>query len=265
MGEPHLNRAYLEMARQLLAAGAVVAYGGDHREKGFTQQLFELVRTYDQPDQKVDERTENYLAWPMHLNLSDDRRVDLLDVAILKELPLPQEVADEFGIDPTQFLPPNSTQNRYVWTRCLTDMRERMNKDIHARVLLGGRMTGYKGAYPGIIQEAHLTLRDGKPTYLLGGFGGAARAAIDALLGETPESLTAEYQRKDVEYANMMDFYNQRHPDASVDYEALAADFQTAGITGLNNGLDEDENRRLFQTQDVDEMVALVLRGLSRV
>jgi hypothetical protein len=84
-------------------------------------------------------------------------------------------------------------------------------------------------------------------------------------LGGKPESLTSDFQRKDAEYAAMTDFYNQRHPDSPIDYAALVADFETAGIAGLNNGLEEDENRRLFETNDIDEMVALVLRGLARV
>jgi len=53
-------------------------------------------------------------------------------------------------------------------------------------------------------------------------------------------------------------------PDAPIDYDALCAQFAQAVISGLRNGLDEKENRILFETDDVDEMIALVLKGLSR-
>jgi len=49
-----------------------------------------------------------------------------------------------------------------VWARCLTAMREKMNTDINARVLLGGRLEGFMGRYPGLAEEALLAKRSGK-------------------------------------------------------------------------------------------------------
>ena len=40
---------------------------------------------------------------------------------------------------------------------------------------------------------------------------------------------------------------------------------ESAGIPGLHNGLSEADNHKLFETDDIDEMVALVLRGLKEV
>lgn len=55
-------------------------------------------------------------------------------------------------------------------------------------------------------------------------------------------------------------------PDA-VDCPGLAAFFRARGGKALSdhNGLSEAENRRLFVTPHVIEMVSLVLCGLSRV
>jgi len=52
-------------------------------------------------------------------------------------------------------------------------MREQLLVRTQARIMLGGRTTGYKGKYPGLVEEALLTLQAGKPLYLMGGFGGA--------------------------------------------------------------------------------------------
>lgn len=41
------------------------------------------------------------------------------------------------------------------------------------RICLGGRVEGYQGGQPGVIEEARLALQQGKPLYMLGGFGGA--------------------------------------------------------------------------------------------
>jgi hypothetical protein len=264
-----LDLAYVEMARHLLAQGARLAYGGDHRERGFTQILFDLVRNYDQPGQDVSDRTVNYLAWPLHLNLSTERRVELLDVARLEELPLPDDVRQGLTVDDGVFLPPTTTEARYVWTRSLTAMRERMNAEIDARVILGGQSGKFLGRYPGIAEEALIALRSGKPIYLLGGFGGCAADLIEALGGGNPRRLTTEYQTEQSpqaeSYAALCSYYNRRHPDEPIDYPALCAAFNNAGISGLNNGLDEPANRRLFETDDLDVMVALVLKGLTNL
>jgi len=214
----------------------------------------------------VSDRTRNYLAWPLHLKLDDEKRVALRDVAQLIEIPMDSDLQQEFELDPRVFLPPATTENRYVWTRCLTRMRERMRNEIDARIVVGGQTGKFLGRYPGIAEEALLGL--GSPLYLLGGFGGCTRDLIDALGGGRPERLTRDYQcersthHKD--YAPLDEEYNRRHPDAPIDYDALCAQFAQAVISGLRNGLDEKENRILFETDDVDEMIALVLKGLSR-
>jgi hypothetical protein len=63
------------------------------------------------------------------------------------------------------------------------------------------------------------------------------------------------------------ELYNaQRSQTAeAVDYIKLTADFEAAGIRGLNNGLANWENERLFTSTHLPEMIALVLRGLSRL
>ncbi len=58
----------------------------------------------------------------------------------------------------------------------------------------------------------------------------------------------------------------RQHPGVEpIDYASLVAAFRTHGVAGLatNNGLTEDENRRLFTTPHVMEMIYLILRGLK--
>ena len=63
----------------------------------------------------------------------------------------------------------------------LDAMREAMENDVSARIVMGGAVIGYGGSKPGILQETLLALQKGHPVYLLGGFGGAARDAAIAL------------------------------------------------------------------------------------
>ena len=59
------------------------------------------------------------------------------------------------------------------------------------RICLGGKTTGYKGRYAGVMEEAMLALCYRKPLYLLGGFGGATRKL------ERHQDFWFKYQIKD--------------------------------------------------------------------
>lgn len=260
LSHTHLDRAFVEIARQLVAGGASLAYGGDHRVAGFSQTLLDLVRTYEPPDTPNAERIRNYLAWPLYLSLGAEDREALKAVAQIIEVPPP----DDLGIDARTFIAPDTAAGRRVWSRCLTAMRRRMNAETDARIFLGGRVTGFKGKYPGLVEEAHLAIAADKPVYLLGGFGGCTAALIEAIRGATPPGLTVEHHRQsDPVYAEMLDTQSLA-PDTPVDYQAIANDFHRAGVRGLNNGLSDDDNAQLFQTDDIDEMVALVVKGLAQ-
>ena len=58
------------------------------------------------------------------------------------------------------------------WAKGLTAMRSVMRDDFRARIVLGGRVEGYKGTMPGIAEEIRISLEAGQPVFVLGGFGG---------------------------------------------------------------------------------------------
>jgi hypothetical protein len=130
--------------------------------------------------------------------------------------------------------------------------------------VLGGQLSGYKGKMPGLAEEVYLAMRERKPVFLLGGFGGCAHAIIEALCGGTPRELTTEYRRSLPGYADMAACYRQPLPEGEVGPDFDLVDFfQRAGLAGLRNGLDEKENRRLFETVYADEMGLLLLKGIE--
>ena len=157
---------------------------------------------------------------------------------------------------------------------------------IDARILLGGPLSGYAGRYPGLVEEACFALKANLPTYLIGAFGGCTRAIIDAVEGRKPESITFDGQvRLDQEYRTqnpgkakspyeqrVMDFNNRavRHGLELIDYDILQSVFEAAGADNLralsaSNGLSPEENRRLFETPHISEMIYLVLKGLRSI
>lgn len=276
LGKMHVEHAFWEITRQLLALGANVAYGGDHRVGGYTQRLFDVVRTYTRDEVDPKTRIYNYLAWPIHRSLSHADRNNVTDVCTLVDCPLPGDLANDpvvLALKPTDRVPPDPAANRRIWVRCLTAMREQMNAEIDARILLGGRYGGivdgkldrFLGKYAGLVEEGHLAIARGKPTYLLSGFGGCTAVIVEALQGAAPAPLTLEYHTTaDPVYKELVQTHSLA-PDAPIDYERLRSEFGSTGIGGLKNGLDEEDNRRLLATDEVDEAVAVVIAGLEQI
>ncbi len=266
-GPAHLRDAAAEFARFLLAAGATLAYGGDLRQGGFTEVLFELLTAYRAISGEAVDAIQSYLAWPIHLDLDDTQRARLKNTARFHPIPPPANLGiDAASVTSAKQVPPTTPENRVAWACSLTAMREKMNAEIHARLLLGGQARGL-GKYPGLAEEAQLALRARKPVYLIGAFGGCAAAVIEALRGNKPAALTLDYQAAEVVPREAIDLYNsQVSPGGEpIDYPALTAEFERVGVAGLNNGLDAAENERLFTTLHLPEMIALVLRGLGRL
>jgi hypothetical protein len=150
-------------------------------------------------------------------------------------------------------------------------MRQRMTNDCAARIVMGGKMEGYSGIFPGIIEEAWRSLQEKKPLYLLGGFGGAARALCDLVLGK---------ERNIKQDEARINFYTQAStlfplPVSTVfpgrnsppTLEEMGEDFHTLGKTkdlgtAFDNGLNDAENRILMTSIDARTLGRLLLKGL---
>ena len=258
----------LEIARHCLAQGATLVYGGDLRPGGFTENLLDLVRYHNDALQKQFTPVRNFLAWPLHQKLDANWAANHKDALKIIKVDAPEDLkATALFPDATGG---NETLTGYVWARCLSAMRENLVQQTQARVMLGGRSIGYKGKYPGLAEEALLTLQVGKPLFLLGGFGGAAYAVIQSLQGQTPEALTEAFQCRNEAYKNLITEFNQQIQSQSldiepIDYPQLNKAFAGIGINGLNNGLSTEDNRRLFETRNLQEAISLILAGLTQI
>ena len=261
MGLVHLEDAMVECARHLLAQGASLVYGGDLRPGGFTTILFELVRSHNRAGAK--ERIHNYLAWPIGLRIDPGIWHEYMDEIRDYRVSPPADL----GVDPKVYVGPDRMPGRYLWSRSLTDMRTEMNGKTAARVLLGGQVYGFKGKYPGILEEALLGLRAKKPVYLIGGFGGCAAAIVEALRGGVPSAFTGAFQSTDPLFADLAARYQtdaQEGKGSPIDYAGELKYLQSVGIAGLNNGLTSVENEALAASRNLPEVVYLLLKGLSQ-
>ena len=240
LGELHLKNALADLAIFMLAEGTDLAYGGDLRQYGFTQLLFQLARRYARGDEGDAARIVNYLAWPVHIripfeNLEETTR-ELSGAGRLALLGIDGSSMSMESRRTATTTDPTDDQ----WCEGLTAMRRVMREHTRLRILLGGRVEGYKGVMPGIAEEALLSLSSGQALFLVGSFGGCTHD-IAATLG-----LVDPYPRSCPAWAG-------RHQ------------FERFGPADLNNGLTLEENRYLADAPYFDQAMVLLLRGLYRL
>ena len=227
-----------EIALNVLSSGRSLVYGGDLRGHGFTELLAELVGRYrGHPRHSGTIEVTNFLAWPVHIRMTPDELVSFSEahdrVARLVILAMD---GTHLAMEQRLKLPRHEPQEE-EWAGGLTAMRNVVRKDVQARIVLGGRIEGYKGEIPGIAEETYLSLEIGQPVFLLGGFGGCARDIAETLgLAERLPCSRGEWAGRER--------------------------FRRFSSEDLNNGLSREENATLARTSHILEAVALVSRGL---
>lgn len=260
--EALLRDITIELSRHILVSGGKLIYGGDLRKQGFTELFADLSCQYGQHE-KTDRDTKyftNYFAWPIYLNLTKTHESDFEHsrVSVVK-VDAPVECPPNLIND---FIAPTTLENSFLWAKSLTKMREQMEGCVDARILLGGRTHGFKGKYAGILEEFIISQTKEHPIYLLGGFGSASKAIADIIEGKS-ENYLFEQTKYDSSYTDFLNYYNEKGNNDIIDYTKVYKEIQGNGIAGLRNGLTDDENRLLFHSTNVLEIVALILKGLN--
>lgn len=237
----HLQNAMAEIALHLLSSGRSLAYGGDLRPHGFTKLLFELITRYqDHPHHNGRITVTDYLAWPVHIKMTSKDLANFFaghqDSA---DLILLSQNGDRLARE-ERFKLPAHEPGKDEWTEGLTTMRTVMRKETQVRIVLGGKVKGYKGRMPGIAEETLLSLQARQPVFLLGGFGGCARdiAETVGLVGRWAGSRPAWKGR---------------------------SCFEGYSPSSLNNGLSDEDNAILARTPHIQQAVLLVSRGLHQI
>ena len=241
LSDGHFRDAMAEIALHLLASGRSLTYGGDLRQHGFTKLLFELIGRYrNHPRHQGTIIVTDYLAWPVHIRMTSSE-LEAFATAHESVVRLIFLARDGAHIAREQCLKfPTREPDDREWADGLTAMRTVMREEIRARVVLGGRVTGYKGAMPGVAEEVHLSLQARQPVFLLGGFGGCTRDIAETVgLAE-------------------------RWAGSRGDWNGLNR-FRLHSPGELHNGLSWEENIVLAQTQYIHEAITLVSRGLRRI
>lgn len=259
--EWHLQDTLVEISRYLLVHGCKLLYGGDLRKGGFTEIFLELAQVYTFSHPDVESRAVNYFAWPIHLQLSRADETEFKANGFeIRKLPAPQIS----GLDERVYLKPDSLENRMVWSKSLSAMRVEMSEAAQAIIIIGGRTSQFIGKMPGVLEEILVNIKNDKPIYIAGAFGGIAKAVAGVLQGDEDTILTEGFQLGNTAYKDFFTHWNTVEVE-KINYQAYVEELRALGVKGISerNGLTEDENRRLFQTPHITEVTQLILKGLT--
>lgn len=258
----HLKKLSQMLAQKMIRNGAQLIYGGDLRNDGFTEFLFEEAAIIQDKIQSSEILIKNYTMWPIHLLQNEDFinwSASYKGICKFEKMSPAPDVENE--LDSTKPITRDTAQNRYIWSRCLTYMREEMITECDFRISAGGKVTQYTGCMPGILEEIYIAINRNKPLYLLGGFGGVTSKLCHYLqTGVILEELSVDWQKTNNEHYSELLLEYTKH-NKKIDYSW----FSKLTINSLNNGLSEDDNLRLFNTPFVDEAIHLITKGVKNL
>jgi len=246
--EEHLRLAVAEIARTVLVAGGRIAYGGHLRPEGYTAFLVHELRRYSRRDSPL----MVCLAWSEHrrLSLSELRR-GTRDLGLFGDLVCLDVQGRPVAPDLGRGEDPVPEGDSDVITEGLTGMRRYMAELTDARVLVGGKRKNFGGRVPGLLEEATISIQRGQPLYLAGGFGGVT---LDVIRKVRPEAAA---------WFSAADTDSDEDKRLRAGLEELGAINAELGMP--DNGLNDEENRRLASTHRASEIASLLSVGLGRL
>ena len=237
------------------------------RKDGFTQFILDEAIALKNRLNSDEIYVVNHLAWPIH-------KVDKEIIAWRANYKavmntVEHDVSDDIAkdVDKDSFLQPSTPQNKYIWSRCLTEMRTKSIDSSHARICAGGKLCGYNGKMPGVLEEILIAIDKNKPIYLLGAFGGVVGDVCKVLRKEPyPDSLTEAWQTShNAGYVDLQALSAKYGMHA--DYRQVKAALEEIDMATLskNAGLDVTMYLRLMKTPFVDECIHLTMMGLRKL
>lgn len=247
----HLYTAQEEIAKYLLYTKNKIIYGGDisyKSEFNFVKILAQIADSYGNRDVPI----INHVCYPLDKNVNINIKAEYNTIIEFREFNELRVKHDD------EIMPYSHLEALIPFANNLSLMRTMMAKNTDARIMLGGKHTGYLGKYPGLLEEAYYTLKEGKPLFLIGGFGGISKFIIDLRKGLVVKELTFEWQKED---KNNHKFRSLLENGIEVDYDEIVKTIKTSKL----NNLSKEDNDRLFDSTSIEEIVFYIMKGLNNV
>ncbi len=239
-----------------------VIFGGDMINTGLANMARQI---WEQRNCK--QKIENHSFWPIQELIHPFDKKRNSDIIEFIETPFYRhaDLIEKPDCDPLEFLKDKSPRNRWILSHQLTRMRVEIAKKADAFIFVGGKVSGFMGKYPGVLEELFWAINEkNKPIYLLGGFGGVVElAAKECLLKYGwPKEFTTTYQREHTDgYSDFLDYVSQNINLGEMvypDFEKLCWKISTNYDRIINNGLNLEQNQTLFDSSDISEIESIL-------
>ena len=252
--EMHFRETLAEIARCTLNLGGKLTYGGHLDPDGYTSFLVHELERYGE---RLDRPLHICLAWPEHRKLSLTKLKEYKkNLGLYGHIAYLDSKGQKIAFDQERQEDPIPVTNDSEREQSLTALRRHMAETTNGRVFIGGKREGFEGSMPGLVEEAIFAMKRKQPIYLAGGFGGVTMDIVKALQIDNYEWLPAEWD----DYRQENNSFRDRLASG------LKCLSNTASREGRQqNGLSEDENRKLAATYRPGEIAELVCRGLGRL
>lgn len=266
IGREMVDDTTVQLLRYILKSNGQIVYGGNLGP--YTELFQELSYQYGKYDDAINGDQDkkyftDYISWPYseRLSIDDLCEFDHCRVDIVK-CGLPA------GLNTDHFNPnKRTTENLYLRGRALTQMRMAMetatddnDQPIAARIFIGGREKNFTGQMAGLLEEFRIAWEEQHPIFLIGGFGGVSKMLAEQIEhGDYNATDFRDKARMDAGYDAVMDYYHNQGID--IDYSFIN------GLTyaSLRNGLTDDENRKLFHSVNLFEIIPIILKGINGI
>lgn len=143
-------------------------------------------------------------------------------------------------------------------------LRQTIAMNVYASIFIGGKAQNYVGIMPGVLEEFNKAVEQKNAIYLIGAFGGITSDIINLIVNKkkietiTNENLISTRQQF---YNDFFEYQKVNH-QKKLDFDQISKKICGLNISNLKNGLSDEENLILFESDDSDLIASLILKGL---
>ena len=234
----YFNNLLNEIIRYSIYGKYQLVYGGDWRDKGLTEKILDYYKIYQSRNGDHIDFLINYYA-NLDKNDTNIPYSKIRNFGDIREFTYRDIPEEKQGLEKTD-----------LRAELLSLMREKMIESSDAVIVFGGKERGSVGYTSGVAEEISIAFSLKKPIFLLGGVGGATSKIIRIIEG------------KDEAFSQSFSGKNAQDRTA-----AINTIIQSIKVENLShyNGLTIDENKILFNSIDLKEIIRLVFSALSKI
>lgn len=224
-----------EIIRYSIYGEYQLLYGGDWRAEGFTEKILDYCEIYQSRDANPANFLVNYYANLKNADVttpySKIRNWGEINEIRYSDLPIEKQSWEE---DDRQ-------------AELLSTMRRKMIGESDAVIIFGGKEKGSVGYTSGVAEEVSVAYSLGKTVYLIGSVGGAT-AKIIRMINGSDEKFSPS-------------FSGENAYDNTININQAIKSIKVEDLSKLNR-LTIEENRRLFHSIDIKEIIRLIFGSL---